>query len=52
MDYGRFQRLRGPIWEGLEARLKAAEAAAPDHDDLEALALAYRQVLHLSLIHI
>ncbi len=46
MDYGRFQRLRGPIWEGLEARLKAAEAAAPDHDDLEALALAYRQVLH------
>ena len=47
MDYGRFQRLRRPIWEALEERLKATEAAPPDHDDLEALALAYRQVLQL-----
>jgi uncharacterized membrane protein SpoIIM required for sporulation len=45
MDYGRFQRLRQPIWEDLERRLQAAERQPPDHDGLEALALGYRQVL-------
>jgi uncharacterized membrane protein SpoIIM required for sporulation len=47
MDYSRFVRLRKPVWDGFEGQL------APDrkrqgsgYDDLEAMALRYRQVLH------
>ncbi len=48
MDYPAFVRLRSPLWEELESRLAALEAGGhpPRHADLEAMALAYRQVLH------
>jgi uncharacterized membrane protein YedE/YeeE len=57
MDYGRFLRLRRPLWEelarGLERlrdvpsgrRGRRARAAA-SYDEVERLAFAYRQVLH------
>jgi uncharacterized membrane protein SpoIIM required for sporulation len=48
MDYTRFVRLRSALWDEFEARLSAAQArpAAVEHAGLEAIALAYRQVLH------
>lgn len=48
MDYARFVRLRSPIWDQFEERLSTAqrERARVGHADLEALALAYRQILH------
>jgi uncharacterized membrane protein SpoIIM required for sporulation len=48
MDYPRFVRLRAPLWDEFEGRLQAArkDARKLGHQDLEAMALAYRQVLH------
>ena len=47
MDYAAFVRLRSPIWEGFAAGLeRARERRRLGHQDLEDLAIAYRQVLH------
>jgi uncharacterized membrane protein SpoIIM required for sporulation len=48
MDYARFVRLRSPRWDEFESRLSAAQArpSEVEHAGLEAIALAYRQVLH------
>jgi uncharacterized membrane protein SpoIIM required for sporulation len=48
MDYQRFVRIRSEVWDAFEERLRAAQARPSEvrHDDLEAMALAYRQVLH------
>ena len=48
MQYARFVALRAPVWEDFEARLGRAREAPRrvGYDDLEALAFAYRQVLH------
>lgn len=52
MRYERFLDLRAPIWDRFATGLDALEAGGarkargPGHDDLEALALDYRQVLH------
>lgn len=48
MDYPRFVRLRAPLWDEFEARLTAAQkdAGKVRHEDLEAMAFSYRQVLH------
>lgn len=47
MDYAAFQRLRQPVWERFERALQAArEQQRPSHEDVEALAMSYRQVLH------
>lgn len=55
MDYGRFVRLRSPIWDAFEADLAAVteeslrgrrRRRSLDHDGLEDLAFRYRQVLH------
>jgi uncharacterized membrane protein SpoIIM required for sporulation len=48
VDYARFVRLRSPIWDQFEARLSTAQEKpeAVAHGDLEAVALAYRQILH------
>ncbi|MET0553448.1 MAG: stage II sporulation protein M [Vicinamibacteria bacterium] len=47
MDYGRFVRTRQPVWDEFERRLRAAQdGTALDHEELEALAFRYRQVLH------
>ena len=48
MEYSRFVRTRTAAWDDFERRLRAA-AARPDavsFPDLEALALAYRHILH------
>jgi len=48
MDYARFVRLRSSTWDQFESRLSAAqkEPRRVGHADLEAVALAYRQILH------
>ena len=49
MDYARFVRLRRPVWDGLERQLAASrDRRGRDlgYDDLEEMALRYRQVLH------
>jgi uncharacterized membrane protein SpoIIM required for sporulation len=57
MDYGRFLRLRRPLWEefgrrlerlrGVPARRRGQRGpAAASYDEVERLAFAYRQVLH------
>ncbi|HEX6901297.1 MAG TPA: stage II sporulation protein M [Thermoanaerobaculia bacterium] len=48
MDYARFVRLRRPLWDGFEGRLKTAgdRLRGLGYGDLEELALRYRQVLH------
>jgi uncharacterized membrane protein SpoIIM required for sporulation len=48
MDYQRFLRLRGPIWEAFEeglARSRERSKRLP-HDEVELQAFRYRQVLH------
>jgi uncharacterized membrane protein SpoIIM required for sporulation len=48
MDYPRFVRLRAAVWDGFEEKLRAAQRQPRQvrHEDLEAMAFAYRQVLH------
>ena len=55
MDYARFLRLRRPLWEDFSRRLAALRDApagrrrgtpAASYGEVEALAFAYRQVLH------
>jgi uncharacterized membrane protein SpoIIM required for sporulation len=48
MDYHRFLRLRGPIWEAFEEGLARSRKSSPppSHDDVELQAFRYRQVLH------
>jgi uncharacterized membrane protein SpoIIM required for sporulation len=46
MDYSRFVRLRKPLWDGFEGQLAPARGKDAGYDDLEAMALRYRQVLH------
>ncbi|MFP3939929.1 MAG: stage II sporulation protein M [Thermoanaerobaculia bacterium] len=48
MDYGRFVSTRSPLWDELEAGLErlARRRRELSHEELEALALRYRQVLH------
>jgi uncharacterized membrane protein SpoIIM required for sporulation len=48
MDYARFVRLRAAVWDGFEEKLRAAQRQPRQirHEDLEAMAFAYRQVLH------
>lgn len=48
MDYSAFIRLRGAAWDAFEGRLRDAQRQPRrvQHADLEALAIAYRQVLH------
>jgi uncharacterized membrane protein SpoIIM required for sporulation len=48
LDYARFARLRGPIWESFARDLAEAKARpkALDYEALENLAFHYRQVLH------
>lgn len=48
MDYGRFQKLRRPLWDTLERRLRQLGdlSGAMSYADLEDLAFTYRQVLH------
>lgn len=48
MDYPRFVALRRPLWDGFEKRLAEARARGPriGHQEVEALAFQYRQVLH------
>jgi len=48
MDYPRFVRLRAPLWDRFETQLREAqsEPARLRHQDLEAVALMYRQILH------
>lgn len=48
MDYQRFVRFRSAAWTDFEERLRSAqrEPKRVRHEDLEVMALAYRQVLH------
>jgi uncharacterized membrane protein SpoIIM required for sporulation len=48
MDYTRFVRLRAAVWDLFEERLRDAQRQPRRvrHEDLEAMAFAYRQVLH------
>lgn len=48
MDYTRFVALRGPMHDELEAQLERARRRPNDlsYDELETLAVRYRQVLH------
>ena len=48
MDYPAFVRLREPVWDAFEARLAAArqDPGGLRHDDVEAMAFDYRQILH------
>jgi uncharacterized membrane protein SpoIIM required for sporulation len=48
MDYAALVRLRGAAWDAFETRLRDAQRQPTriGHADLEALAIAYRQVLH------
>jgi uncharacterized membrane protein SpoIIM required for sporulation len=48
MDYQGFLRLRTPVWERFEESLRAArrDPRRLTYEDLEAMALAYRQVMH------
>jgi uncharacterized membrane protein SpoIIM required for sporulation len=48
MDYSRFLQLREPFWRRFEERLAAArrDPRRLTYEDLEELALTYRQVLH------
>ncbi|HVT15756.1 MAG TPA: stage II sporulation protein M [Thermoanaerobaculia bacterium] len=48
MDYARFVRLRRPIWQSFERRLAISRRMPRGlaYDDLQELALEYRQVLH------
>jgi len=48
MDYGRFVETRTPVWDRFEAGLAHLESRPRevDHQELEDLALRYRQVLH------
>jgi uncharacterized membrane protein SpoIIM required for sporulation len=48
VDYQDFVRLRVAVWDGFEQRLRAAhhDPRRLGYDDLEAMALAYRQVMH------
>jgi len=48
MDYARFVRLRRPVWDTFERRLAASRRSlrGQGYDDLEEMALRYRQVLH------
>lgn len=48
MDYVRLVRTRGLLWDEFERRLGAARASPGSvrYDDLESLALLYRQILH------
>ena len=48
MDYGRFVELRTPVWDRFEAGLARLETRPREvgHQELEDLALRYRQVLH------
>jgi uncharacterized membrane protein SpoIIM required for sporulation len=48
MEYPRFVRLRAAVWDGFEEKLRAAQRQPRQvrHADLEAMAFAYRQVLH------
>lgn len=45
MDYASFVRLRAPLWDGFAAGLGEARQRL-GHQDLEDLAIGYRQVLH------
>ena len=48
MDYVRLVSTRGPLWDEFERRLGTARASPMSvrYDDLESLALLYRQILH------
>ncbi len=48
MDYAAFLRLREPGWQEFEARLESAQRrpGSVAYDDLEFLAVRYRQILH------
>jgi uncharacterized membrane protein SpoIIM required for sporulation len=47
LTYGRFVRVRGALWEAFEAGLRRLDSGRPaSHSEIEALAFAYRQVLH------
>lgn len=48
MDYQRFVRLRSGVWDRFEEHLRTAQKdpGSVRHEDLETMALAYRQVLH------
>jgi len=48
MDYAAFLSLREPAWREFERRLDAAQARprAVNYEDLEAIAVGYRQILH------
>jgi uncharacterized membrane protein SpoIIM required for sporulation len=48
MEYERFVRLRKPLWDEFEERLRklAKSATQLTHDDVETIAFRYRQVLH------
>jgi uncharacterized membrane protein SpoIIM required for sporulation len=48
VDYQRLVRLRSAVWDSFESRLRAAQddPRSVRHEDLEAMAFAYRQVLH------
>src|SRR4051794_13677940 len=47
MDYGRFIRLRRPLWDAFDEQLAAAKGLRKvGYDGLEEMALRYRQVLH------
>jgi len=57
VQYDRFIRLRRPLWDAFEVRLgrlgrgdggrgRRVRGAIVDHDELEELAIGYRQVLH------
>lgn len=48
MDYGRFVRLRGELWDDFEAGLESLrrDRQELDHERVEELAFRYRQVLH------
>jgi uncharacterized membrane protein SpoIIM required for sporulation len=48
MDYQRFVRLRATVWDSFEAELRAAQERPREvrHEELEAMAFGYRQVLH------
>ncbi len=48
MEYQTLVRLRSAVWDGFERRLRDAHADPRKlgYDDLEAMALSYRQVMH------
>jgi uncharacterized membrane protein SpoIIM required for sporulation len=48
MDYARFLALRAPLWDEFESGLSAFRRSprSVGHEQLEALAIRYRQVLH------